>query len=97
MCMKCSLPVRKHKILLTTFYKIAISRKTKFFGTSWLFFLDSMDLWQYPFKKNHRKTMSQIFVCKAKDLVITQGKEKEAKMVLSYFLQQNVGVELHMI
>ena len=30
-------------------------------------------------------------------LVITQEKDDEVKMVLSYCLQQNVGVELYMI
>ena len=48
--MKCSLPVKKkRKILLPTFHKIPIPRKTKFFSTSWLFFLDSMVLWHFSF------------------------------------------------
>ena len=38
----------------------------------------------------------KILICKAKHLVITQGREKEVKMVLSYLLQQNVSVELQM-
>ena len=33
----------------------------------------------------------------AKHLVITQEKDDGVKMVLSYRLQQNVGVELYMI
>ena len=48
-----------------------------------------------------QKTQSlQILICsllQAKHLVITQEKENGVKMVLSYRLQQHVGVELHMI
>ena len=48
-----------------------------------------------------QKTQSlQILICsllQAKHLVINQGKDDGTKMVLSYRLQQNVGVELHMI
>ena len=48
-----------------------------------------------------QKTQSlQILICsllQAKHLVITQEKNDGLKMVLSYRLQQNVGVELHMI
>ena len=36
-------------------------------------------------------------MCKAKHLVITQKKDDGVKMVFSYFLQQNISVELHMI
>ena len=51
--------------------------------------------------QNIQKTQSlQILICslvQAKHLVITQEKDDGAKMVLSYRLQHNVGVELHMI
>ena len=43
---------------------------------------------------------NEVLICslpQAKHLVITQGKDDGVKMVLSYGLQQNVGVELHMI
>ena len=42
----------------------------------------------------------QILLCsllQAKHLVITQEKENEVKVVLSYCLQLNVGVKLHTI
>ena len=42
----------------------------------------------------------QILICsliQAKRLVITQENHEGVKMVLSYRLQQNVGVQLHMI
>ena len=49
----------------------------------------------------YQKTQSlQILKCsllQAKHLMITQEKDDEVNMVLSYRLQQNVGVELHMI
>ena len=45
--MKCRLPDKTHKILVPAVHKIAISRKTKSFGTFCLFFLDSRDLWHY--------------------------------------------------
>ena len=38
---------------MPTVHKIAISRKSKSFGTFCLFFLDSMDLWHY--QSNHSK------------------------------------------
>ena len=48
-----------------------------------------------------QKTQSlQILICRqlqAKHLVITQEKYIGIKMVLSYRLQQNASVELHMI
>ena len=48
-----------------------------------------------------QKTQSrQILICsllQAKHLVITQVKDDGVKIFLSYRLQQNVGVELHMI
>ena len=48
-----------------------------------------------------QKTESlQILICsllQAKHLVITQEKNDGVKMVLSYRLQQHVGVELYMI
>ena len=79
-------------------YKLAIFRKTKSFGTFWLFSLDSMDVWHYQIIQ---KTKSlQILICiqlQAKHVMITQEKDDVVKMVLSYRLQQNVGVELHMI
>ena len=43
---------------------------------------------------------SQILMCsllQVKHWVITQEKDDGVKMVLSYCLQQNVSVELHMI
>ena len=84
---------------MSTVHKIAISRKSKSFGTFCLFFLDSMDLWHY--QSNYSKTQSlQILICsllQAKHLVITQEKDDGVKMVLSYRLQQNVSAELHMI
>ena len=58
-------------------HKIAISRKTKCFGTFCLFFLDSMGL--CIINRNIQKTRSlQISICsllQAKHLVITQGKD----------------------
>ena len=42
----------------------------------------------------------QILLCsqlREKHLVITNAKDEGVKMVLSYLLQQNVSVELHMI
>ena len=42
----------------------------------------------------------QILICsllQVKHLMITREKDDEVKMVLSYRLQQNVSVELHMI
>ena len=51
--------------------------------------------------QNIQKIQSlQILICsllQAKHLVITQEKDHGVKMVLSYRLQQNVNVELHMI
>ena len=84
-------------------HKIAISRKTKSFGTFWVFFLDSMDLWHY--QSNYSKRLIEkrsllILMCsllQAKHMVITQEKDAGLKMVLSYRLQRNVGVQLHMI
>ena len=63
MFMKCILPVKKkRKILLATFHEIPIPRKTNFFSTSWLFYLDSMDLWHYP--QNIQKDSSKNVVYK---------------------------------
>ena len=54
MFMKCSLPVKNaQKVLVPAVHKTAISRKTKYFGTFCLFFLDSMDLWHY--RSNYSK------------------------------------------
>ena len=80
-------------------HKIAISRKTKSFGTFCLFFLDSMDLWHYPsnYSKHSKSTNLICSLLQAKHLVITQEKDDGVKMVLSYRLQPNVSVELHMI
>ena len=51
--------------------------------------------------QNIQKTQSlQILICsllQAKHLMITQEKDDGVKMALSYDLQQNVSVELHMI
>ena len=51
--------------------------------------------------QNIQKIQSlQILICsllQAKRLVITQENDNGTKMVLSYCLQQNVAVELHMI
>ena len=48
-----------------------------------------------------QKTQSlQILICsllQAKHLVITQEEDDGVKMVLSYCLQQNIGVELHIM
>ena len=48
-----------------------------------------------------QKTQSlQILICsllQVKHLVITQEKDEGVNMVISHRLQQNVGVELHMI
>ena len=91
--------LKTHKILMPAVHKIATSRKTKSFGTFCLFFLDSMNLWHY--QSNIQKTQRfQISICsllQAKHLVITQQKNEGVKMVLSYGLQQNASVELHMI
>ena len=40
----------KHKISVPALHKIAISRKTKSFGTFCLFFFDSMVVWHYQSK-----------------------------------------------
>ena len=103
MFMKCIYGLKTNKILVPAFHKIPISRKTKSFGTFWLFFLDSMDLWHYQSKDSKRFTEKwnlQILICsllQAKHQMITQEKNERVKMVLSYGLQQNVSVELHMI
>ena len=41
---------------MSAVYKIAISRKTKSFGTFWVFFLDRMDLWRYQSKYSKDST-----------------------------------------
>ena len=62
-----------------------------------------MDLWHDSiklFKRVIEKWSLQILICslfQAKHLVITQEKDDGVKVVLSYRLQQNVSVELHMI
>ena len=80
-------------------HKTAISRKTKSFGTFWLFFLDSMDLWHYPsnYSKDSKSTNFNMYPTPSKTLMITQEKDEEINMVLSYRLQQNAEVELRMI
>ena len=81
-------------------HKIAISRKTKSFGTFWVFFLDSMDLWHYQSNYSKDSESLQILICSllpAKHLVITREKDQGVNKVLFYLLQQNVSVELHMI
>ena len=94
---------KTHKILVHAFLKITIFRKTKSFDTFWIFFLDSMDLWHYQSKYSKRfieKSSLQIIICsllQAKHLMITQEKNEGVEMILSYRLQQNVSVELHMI
>ena len=84
---------------MPAFHKTAISRKTKSFGTFWVFFLDSMDVWHYKsnYPKNSKSTNLICSQLHAKHLVITQEKDGGVNMVLSYGLQQNVEVELHMI
>ena len=93
--------------------KTAISRKTKSFGTfcfsiAWIIFFLSILYYSFSIawifgiiNQIIQKTQSlQILICsllQAKHLVITQEKDDGVKMVLSYCLQQNVGVELHMI
>ena len=86
-------------------HKTAISRKTKSFGTFWAFLLDSMDLWHLfikLFKTIDQKikftNLNMCSLLQAKHLLITQDKKDGVvKMILSYRLQQYVGVELHMI
>ena len=83
---------------MLAFHKIAISRKTKSFGTFWVFFLDT---WIFGIiNQIIQKDLSKNEVYKfyqAKRLVITHEKDDGVKMVLFYRLQQNVSVELHMI
>ena len=78
-------------------HNIAISRKTKSFGTFCLFFLDSMDLCHHQSSySKESKTTNLNTVCslfQAKHLVIIHEKDDGLKMVLSYRLQQNVSVE----
>ena len=80
-------------------HKIAISRKSKSFGTFCLFF--SIACMFGIINQIVQMTQSlQILICsllQAKHSVITQEKDDGVKMVLSYRLQQNVGVELRMI
>ena len=62
-----------------------------FFSIAWIFGIINQII---------QKTQSlQIFVANSKQntLVITQEKDDGVKMVLSYSLQQNASVELHMI
>ena len=65
--MKCSLPIKNTQNLVPTFYKIAISTKTKFFVTFCLFSLDcieSLALSIKIFKKIYLKMKSlKIFKC----------------------------------
>ena len=51
--------LKTHKIVVPTIDKIAISRKTKSFGTFWLLFLDSMDVWHYQsnYSKDSKSTI----------------------------------------
>ena len=57
--MKCMLPI-ENKILVPALHKIAIFRKTKYFGTFCLFFLDSMDVWHYS--SNYSKKFIVVLV-----------------------------------
>ena len=95
MFIKRSLPVKILKILVPALYKTAISRKTKSFGTFWLFFLDSMDLWHYLSNYSKRFIDKLCSLLQAKHLVVTQ--ERGGKDGPFLCLQQNVGVKLHMI
>ena len=101
--MKCSVLAKNTQILVPALYNIAFSKKTKSFGTFWLFFVDKMDFWHYlsNYSKRFNNTLSlQILIyslLQAKHLVITQEKDDGVKMVLSYLLQRNVSVKLHMI
>ena len=84
---------------MPAFHENAISRKTNYFGTFCLFFLNAWicGIINQIIQKTQRL---QILICsllQAKHLVITQEKNDGVKMVLSYRLQQNVSVELHMI
>ena len=88
---------------MPAFHKIAISTKVESFGTFCLFFLDSMDLWHYLSSYANKfigECSLQTLLCsqlQAKLLVITQEKDDQVMMVLSYRSQQNVSVELHII
>ena len=82
---------------MPTLHKLAISRKTKSYGTFCLFFLDSMDLWHC--QSNHLITFIEKWnlhilihsLLQAKHLVIIQEKDDGVKVVLSYLLRQNVS------
>ena len=80
-------------------HKIAISRKTKSVGTFCQFFLNSMYLWHYQsnYSKDSKSTNFDMNPPPSKTLGDHPRKDNGVKMVLSYRLQQNVSVELHMI
>ena len=61
MRMKCSLSVRNTQILVPAFHNIAISEKTKSFGTFCLFFLNDMDLWHYPLNYSKRFIKNEVY------------------------------------
>ena len=82
---------------MPAFHKIAISINPL------VYFVYSFSIaWMFGIiNQNIQKTQSlEILICsllQAKHLVITQEKGDGGKMVLSYRLQQNVGVKRHMI
>ena len=84
---------------MPTVHEIAISRKTKSFGTFCLFFLGSMDLWYYQsnYSKDSKSTNFNMQPTPSKTLGEYPRKKDEVKMVLSYRLQQNVSAKLHRI
>ena len=96
MFMKC---IETHKFLVPAVRKMRFLEKPSSlvhffypFSIAWMFGIINQFI---------QKTQSlQILICRllqAKHLVITQERDDGVKMVLSYRLQQNVGVELHMI
>ena len=100
MCIKYSLPVKNTHILVLGLDKTAISAKTNYFGSFFLFSLECMDILHYPSKDSSRKEISKHF----KQLPTpnttfgdSQKQRVEIKMVLFNLLQQHISVELHII
>ena len=83
---------------MTAVHKIAISRKTKSFGTFCLLF-DNLDVWHYQsnYSKDSKSANFNMQPTPSKTLNDYPRQRQGVKMVLSYRLQQNVGVEPHMI
>ena len=84
---------------MSAVHKIAISRKTKSFGIFCLLFLDNMELWHYQsnYSKDSKSAYFNMQPTPSKTLGDHPRQRQGVKMVLSYRLQQNVSVELHMI